>query len=130
MRNKFHDAGGITSDISSSIAWDDLTGMSLEVGKVKEARTKELEYIKHKGVWTKIPRSVALAKGWKIIKTRWIDVHKGDDENQVYRSRLVGKEFNDGDMDGIFAGTPPLKTLRYLVHEVATVEQAKDVRLC
>ena len=59
------------------------------------------------------------------MKTRWIDINKGDDENPVYRSRLVGKEFNDGDMDGIFAGTPPLEALRYLVHEAATVEQAK-----
>ena len=28
-------------------------------------------------------------------------------------------------MDGIFAGTPPLEALRYLVHEAATVEQTK-----
>ena len=28
-------------------------------------------------------------------------------------------------MDGIFAGTPPLEALRYLVHEVATAEHGK-----
>ena len=28
-------------------------------------------------------------------------------------------------MDGIFAGTPPLEALRYLVHEAATVEKTK-----
>ena len=28
-------------------------------------------------------------------------------------------------MDGIFAGTPPLEALRYLVHEAATIDQAK-----
>ena len=99
--------------------------MKLDAGKVKEARENELECIREKGVWTKIPRSVAQSRGWKIIKTRWIDVNKGDDDNTVYRSRLVGKEFNDGTMDGIFAGTPPLEALRYLVHEAATVEHGK-----
>ena len=79
--NKFHDADKSSTEISSKIAWDDLTGMKLDAGKVKEARGKELEYIKQKGVWTKIPRSVAHARGWKIIKTRWIDVNKGDDDN-------------------------------------------------
>ena len=68
---------------------------------------------------------MAQAKGWKIVKTRWIDINKGDDENPVYRSRLVGKEFNDGNMDGIFAGTPPLEALRYIVHEAATVDERK-----
>ena len=99
--------------------------MKLEAGKVKEARQKEMQYVKDKGVWTKIPRAVAQARGWKIVKTRWIDINKGDDENPVYRSRLVGKEFNDGNMDGIFAGTPPLEALRYIVHEAATVDERK-----
>ena len=82
--NKFHDVDTISSDVCAKIAWDDLTGMRLDAGKVTEAREKELEYIKQKGVWTKIPRSVAQSRGWKIIKTRWIDVNKGDDDNTVY----------------------------------------------
>ena len=122
---KFHEIDTDVDSFSNKIAWDDLTGMKLHAGKVTEARGKEIECIKDKGVWTKIPRQMAIAKGWKIVKTRWIDINKGNGENPVYRSRLVGKEFNDGDMDGIFAGTPPLEALRYLVHEAATVEQAK-----
>ncbi len=39
-----------------------------------------------------------------------------------YRSRLVAKEFNNSEMEGLFAGTPPLEALRYLVHEAATVD--------
>ena len=51
-----------------------------------------------------------------------LDRHKqGGDANPVYRSRAVGKEFDTGPMDGVFAGTPPLEVLRYLVYEVATV---------
>ena len=55
------------------------------------------------------------------IGSRWVDINKGDDANPVYRSRVVGKEFNTGPMDGLFAGAPPLEALRYLVHEAATV---------
>ena len=100
-------------DISGALAWDDLTGMRLKADKVIEAREKEMKYVRDMRVWAKIPRKLAQARGWKIIRTRWIDINKGDDENPVYRSRLVGKEFNNEAMDGIFAGTPPpLEALR------------------
>ena len=101
-------------DITSSLAYDDLTGMKLDAGKVVEARAKEVTYLRDKRAYDKIPRHQALKSRWKIIRTRWIDINKGDDENPVYRSRLVGKEFNDGQVDGLFAGTPPLEALRSL----------------
>ena len=85
-----------------------------------------MQYVREKKVWHKIRRSEAQAKGWKIIKTRWIDINKGDDENPVCRSRLVGKEFNTGEMDGIFAGTPPLEAMRCLIHEAATIRSGED----
>ena len=44
-----------------------------------------------------------------MIKSRWIDVNKGDDDNPFYRSRMVGKEFNDKAIDGLFAATPALE---------------------
>ena len=37
----------------------------------------------------------------------------------------MGKEFNDGTMEGMFAGTPPLEALRYLVHDAATIEKGR-----
>ena len=95
-------------DISSAIAWDDLTGMKLDAGKVKEARDKEVGYIRDKRVYDKIPRAQAVRNKWKIVQVKWIDQNKGDDENPNYRSRLVGKEFNNEPMEGVFAGTPPL----------------------
>ena len=54
-----------------------------------------------------------------------IDINKGDDVNPVYRSRLVGKEFNNEQMGGLFAGTPPLEALRFLIHEAATVRSGE-----
>jgi len=51
-------------DVSSVLAWDDLTGMKLEAGKVIEARAKEVWYIRDKRVYTKILRSQASRSGW------------------------------------------------------------------
>lgn len=47
--------------------------------------------------------------------------------NPKYRSRLVGKEFNTGEMEGLFAGTPPLEGFRFLVHEAATIRSGKPM---
>ena len=49
-------------------------------------------------------------------------MNKGDDENPVYRSRMVGNEFNDKAIDGLFAATPPLEALSLLLRWAATVE--------
>ena len=95
-------------EISSVLAWDDLTNMRLDAGKVKEARSKEVGYIRDKRVYDKIPRAQALRNKWNVVQVRWIDINKGDDENPNYRSRLVGKEFNHEPKEGLFAGTPPL----------------------
>ena len=81
-----------------------------------------------KNVWGVAPREEARRNGWKIIKSRWIDVNKGDDISAQYRSRLVGKEFADKRIDGLFAGTPPLEALRFLVHE-ALRQSKEDVGL-
>ena len=88
--------------------------------QVQKARAEEIEYVRSKQVWSKIPRSEAQRLGYKVMKTRWIDINKGDDEHPVYRSRFVAKEFNNGDVEGLFAGTPPLEALRYIVHVAAT----------
>ena len=85
-----------------------------------------MDYVRKMRVWKKIPRRTAQSRGWKVIQIRWIDINKGDDTNPVYRSRLVGKELNTGEMEGIFAGTPPLEALRCIVHEAATIRKGED----
>ena len=108
-------------------AYDDVTGEILDPKEVMKARLKELECIDNKKVWRKISRRDALEKGIKIIKSRWIDVNKGDAVSPNYRSRFVGKEFNDGWEEGLFAATPPLEALRLLVSEAATVDEKGEV---
>ena len=62
------------------------------------------------------------------MKTRWIDINKGDRFNPNYRSRFVAKEFNDGKTGDVawFAPTPPLEALKLLISDAATTEKGKD----
>ena len=73
--------------------------------------------------WEKWSKTEAVRQGYKIVDTKWIDTNKGDDEHPVYRSRLVGKEFNTGQEEGLFASTPPLEALRWLISEAATIDR-------
>ena len=103
-------------------AWDDMSGAPLDPALVRQARAKEMEYIKGKGVWSVIPRAQAQANKWKIIPTRWLDINKGDGANPNYRSRFVAKEFNTGSQEGLFAATPPLEALRLVLSLAATTD--------
>ena len=49
-----------------------------------------------------------------------MDINNGDEESPNYNSRSVGKEFNDREIEGLFAATPPLEALRLLLSWAAT----------
>ena len=70
----------------------------------------------------KMSKQAALAKGCKVVGSRWVDVDKGDISKPDYRSRLIAKEINTGPEDGLYASTPPLEAIRWLMSETATVE--------
>ena len=72
-----------------------------------------------------ITREEARRRNIKVVDAKWLDTNKGDADNPNLRSRCVGREFNTGKMEGLFAGTPPLEAVRFLIHEAATV-RAKD----
>ena len=88
-----------------------------------EARRLEMEYVNKKPVWQKISRKKAKAMGWKIVKSRWIDINKGDKENVFVRSRMVVQEtagrsnIRKGveSMAATFAATPPLEAVKVLL---------------
>ena len=104
-------------------AWDDVSGKELDGRQVKKARMKELGYVHEQAVWIKMSRAEAQRRGIPIVKTRWIDIDKGDDDNPNYRSRLVAKEFDVGRQLGLFAAAPPLDALKILISDAATVEE-------
>ena len=105
-------------------AWDDVTGKALDPKAVRQAMLLEMKYVKEEEVWQPISRDEARRRGWKVVKTRWIDINKGDEDTPNYRIRLVAKEFNDGAGEGLFARTPPLEALR--ISEAATVRVGED----
>ena len=111
-------------------AWDDITGERLDPREVLKARKIEMQYIRSKKVWDKIRRDEAIKKGAKIIKTRWLDINKGDAWNPNHRSRFVGKEFNDGKGGevGWFAATPPLEAVKLLISDAATRRRGRGKR--
>lgn len=88
-------------------AIDDVSGVELDPNMVLEARKKEMEYFRKLNVYSHVPRSELGKTQGKLIKTRWIDVNKADTTNPDYRSRLVGKELNNGQDPSLFASTPP-----------------------
>ena len=103
-------------------AWDDISAAPLDPVKVTAARELEISYAEKKPVWRKVPRWQAKEQGWKIIKSRWIDINKGYGEKPNYRSRMVGKEFNGWEGDGLFAATPPLEALWTILSWAATLD--------
>ena len=60
--------------------------------------------------------------GHAPIKSRWIDINKGDDKNKNYRSRWVAKEFRTNEDFELFAATPPLDALRYVISTAASIK--------
>ena len=53
--------------------------------------------------------------GGKTISGRWVDINKGDVVRPDYRARLVGKEFNSGADPTVYAATPPLEALKFVL---------------
>ena len=109
--------------------WDDISSAPLDPEKVIAGRKLEIVYGEKKPIWEKLLRKFAKDKGWKIVRSGWIDINKGDDLNLNYRSRMVGKEFNDSELDGLFVATPPLEALRLLLSWAATDGSALGVEL-
>ena len=109
--------------VKEGVAWayDDISGAALPADLVKEARKLEIDYVQKMGVYTKVHKSQAVGK--KIIKLRWIDCNKMDAANPMIRSRLVAKEYNDHVDPNLFAATPPIEALRFLMSKAATIGQ-------
>ena len=101
-----------------SCAVDDVSGAALDPILVQAARQVEMYYFRRMKVYDKVHRDQAW--GHKLIRTTWIDTNKGDHVKPDHRSRLVALEFNEYTDPSLFAATPPLEAMRYIVHRAAT----------
>ena len=88
---------------------------------MKEARKLEIHYFRQMKVYSKVPwRDAMDATGKPPIKVRWVDVSKGSKEMPEIRSRLVAKEIKRSEKPELFAGTPPLESLKLLLSVAAS----------
>ena len=95
--------------------WDDVSGAELRPNLVMKARAEELEHIKKHQVYDKVAESECWRNtGAGPIKTKWLDVNKGDEKAPEYRSRWVAMEIAVEARDDVFAATPPLQLKKYL----------------
>ena len=59
-----------------------------------KARAEEIQYFKDKKIYIKVPRAKCYEMtGKALVRVRWADVNKGDENEPNYRSRLVAMEF-------------------------------------
>ena len=92
---------------------DDVNGGTLPMELVREARGQEIDGFSKRRVYEIRPRYEAEVAGGKIVGVCWADSAK----NGGVRSRLVCQDFNTDTKrsDDMFAPTPPLQALRWLV---------------
>jgi hypothetical protein len=81
-------------------AWDDVEGGVLPMARVKEARRKEVTYMRGRKLCELRPIEECREKlGKAPVSMRWVDTNKGNehaDEGEV-RCRLVARDFKCGE---------------------------------
>ena len=93
----------------------------LKTEKVVMARKEELEEFRKHKVYLKVPIEECyqvIGKG--PLGITWIDIIKGDEEYEEYRSRLVGNENCRGTEEALYAATPPLEAMKIIFSLVVT----------
>ena len=109
---------------------DEVSGKPLETSKVEAARSEELDFAERYNLWTPVP----IQEAWDVtgkgpIGSRWIDLDKGDLNKPNYRSRLVIQEVRHSGIDAIFAATPPLESLRFLLSLQRSLSNKKKYKI-
>ena len=109
-------------------AYDDVSGAQLDPKKVQQARMEEVEYVRGMKLYDKVPITECRARtGRNPITVRWIDFSKGDEAQPNYRSRLVAREINTYKRGDLFAATPPLEALKFILSMTATANKGEIV---
>ena len=92
-----------------------MTDEPLTPMQVTAAPAEELKYFDEMGVYEYATLDGChQATGKAPIRTRWIDINKGDASKTNYRFRLVAKEFKVDVRPDLFAATPPAECFRLL----------------
>ena len=80
-------------DDGRMVFYDDVSGKMLRTEQVQAARREELETFKQFGVYCKVPLQECYdLTGKSPLGIKWVDINKGDEMYEEYRSRLVANE--------------------------------------
>jgi len=102
--------------------WDEISNKKLNANGVIADRLEEIKQVHSHRVYKKVPIQECWDRTGKApIKTKWVDINKGDELNEEYRSRLVAKEIKTDKRTDLFAATPPLEAKKILF-SLATTE--------
>ena len=97
--------------------------------KVRAAKEEELKELERRVFVEADVEECVRVTGKKPIGVRWVDVVKGFG---VYRSRLVAKDFRPksgvDDVEGLYAATPPLELVKFLLTNAAASSRRGNVR--
>jgi hypothetical protein len=106
---------------SEEYALDDVHGGLLDLGKVREARSEEIEFMKSRCIWKEVPIHECWEKSGKApVTVKWVDTEK---LGGVVRSRLVARDFKmkgEKEREDLFAATPPLELLKAQLSRAAS----------
>ena len=105
----------------------DIASHALESSKVQAARREEIEGLRQRGTNVKVPIAECWSRTGKAsIRTRFVDVNKGDNNEPNYRSRLVATEIRASNPNvEMFAAMPPLEARKALFSLAATKSAAR-----
>ena len=111
--------------------WDDLISRELRKDMFEAARAEELSVVRKMEVWLKVRCEECFqATGRAPIKLRWVDINKGDDLHPKYWSRIVAREVKIDNRPELFAATPPVQFIKYLISRCASRQRrARPSRL-
>ena len=104
--------------------YDDVSGEDLPKHLAVAGRRLEMDFFHGRKVYDKTPISECWEKTGKApIPVKWIDTNKGDKDNPEVRCRLVACQYNKYTDAELFAATPPLEALRFLISAAATSQK-------
>jgi hypothetical protein len=87
---------------------------------VQKAKQEEMDRFTRMKVYDVLHKSEVNPKDLISVNTRWVVTNKGTMEEPNIKARLVAQEFADKTLQGdLFAGTPNLTSVKYLISRVA-----------
>lgn len=105
---------------------DSVSGDTLPAPLVEKAHQYVLDFMQDWKIGDLVPTSTARQRTGKMpIRGKWVNVNKQDEKNPLIRSRYVACEVNTYRDESLYASTPPLEALRFLLSWTATRSRAQ-----